>query len=272
MTRSTLSSLAGCAAALWLLPTAPAAGRADTAAPCRASALRGSFTHVPGSDGMGHAEYLLWLTNSSSQTCTEAGRPGLQILGQGGRPLPTHATAWQPGQSASAVALGPGGSAEAAALVAVDIPGPGDSHVPGRPCQPIAMQLRVGAAGTATLVPVQPPRAVCERGSILLKPLARLTPVMPSGLLAMLKKLLDYPPREYTLKLRYDTHDRSWVEWSWAPAGPADAIQGGTGFAHLVDSTWRNIWGPGNPAFCQLGVPTTIPTSVRRAFGITCAN
>jgi LSD1 subclass zinc finger protein len=156
--------------------------------------MSGSFTQLPGSTAMGHAEYSLWLTNSSSQTCTVAGRPSLQLLDRGGKPLPTDATPWQPARTASAVTLSPGGSAEATTLVAVDIPGPGDSHRPGGPCQPTAAKLRVGAAGkTSTLVPIQPPTPVCERGAILLKPLAALTPVMPSGLLATLKTLLRYP-------------------------------------------------------------------------------
>ncbi|MGD0715452.1 MAG: DUF4232 domain-containing protein [Gaiellaceae bacterium] len=268
MTRSGLALLVACAAAL-LLVAAPASGRADAAGGCRGSALSGGFTHVPGSDAMGHAQYSLWLTNNSSQTCTVAGRPRLQLLDRDGKPLPTNAT---PSRAASAVTLSPGGSAEATALVAIDIPGAGDSHRPGGPCQPTAVQLRVGAAReTSTIVPVQPPTAVCQSGTISLKPLAALTALMPSGLLATLKTLLRYPPREYTLTVRYDPHDRSWVEWTWGPAGPADPIQGGVGFAHLAGGNWRNIWGPGNPAFCQLGVPTTVPTTVRRAFGITCA-
>jgi hypothetical protein len=272
MTRSGLTLLVACAAAL-LLVAAPASGRADTAVRCPGSALSGGFTHVPGSDAIGHAQYSLWLTNSSSQTCTVAGRPSLQLLDRGGKPLPTDATPWQPARAASAVTLSPGGSAEATALVAVDIPGAGDSHRPGGPCQPTAVHLRLGAAGeTSTLLPVQPPTPVCDRGAISLKPLAALTPLMPSGLLATLKTLLGgYPPREYTLKVRYDPHDRNWVEWTWGPAGRADPIQGGVGFAHLASGNWRNIWGPGNPAFCQPGDLGQVPTTVRRAFGITCA-
>jgi hypothetical protein len=219
---------------------------------------------------MGHAEYSLWLTNSSSQTCTVAGRPSLQLLDRGGKPLPTDATPWQPARTASAVTLSPGGSAEATTLVAVDIPGPGDSHRPGGPCQPTAVQLRVGAAGeTSTLVPVQPPTPVCERGAISLKPLVALTPVMPSGLLAVIKKVLGYPPREYTLTVRYDPDDRSWVEWSFGPAGPSDEIQGGVAFAHFAGGKWRNIWGPGNPGFCP---GAGVPRAVIRAFAISCVS
>ncbi len=270
-TGSGLTLLVACAAALWLLLAASASGRADAAGGCRGSALSGGFTHVPGSDAMGHAQYSLWLTNNSSQTCTVAGRPSLQLLDQAGKPLPTHATPWQPSRAASVVTLSPGGSAEATALVAIDIPGAGDSHRPGGPCQPTAVQLRVGASGgTSTLVPVQPPTAVCDRGAISLKPLAALTALMPSGLLAMLKTLLGgYPPREYTLKVRYDPHDRSWVEWTWGPAGPADRIQGGVGFAHLASDNWRNVWGPGNPGFCP---GPGVPRAVIRAFAISCVS
>jgi hypothetical protein len=132
------------------------------------------------------------------------------------------------------------------------------------------VQLRVGAAGeTSTLVPVQPPTPVCERGAISLKPLVALTPVMPSGLLAVIKKVLGYPPREYTLTVRYDPDDRSWVEWSFGPAGPSDEIQGGVAFAHFAGGKWRNIWGPGNPGFCP---GAGVPRAVIRAFAISCVS
>jgi|GEM_PF-1485778 len=270
MTRSGLSLLVVCAAALWLLLSAPASRGVGAAGGCRGSALSGSFTHVPGSDAMGHAEYSLWLTNGSSQTCTVAGRPSLQLLGRGGKPLPTDASPWHPWRTASAVTLGPGGSAEATALVATDIPGRGDSHRPGGPCQPTSVQLRVSAAGdTSTLVPVQPPTPVCQSGAVSLMPLVGLTPVMPSGLLAMIKKRVGFPPREYTLTVRYDPHDRSWVDWSFGPVGPADPIQGGSGFAHLTGGRWRNIWGPGNPGFCP---GPGVPRAVIRAFAISCVS
>jgi hypothetical protein len=154
---------------------------------------------------MGHVEFTLRLTNGSSGTCTVAARPSLQLIGRGGEPLPTHVSPWPPEAAASPVALRPGTTALAAALVAVDIPGPGDSHRQGGPCQPSTMELRVGMAGKTstlvsvqppTLVSVQPPTSVCQRGSILLKSLVvqELAPKIPSGLLALIRGLIPYPP------------------------------------------------------------------------------
>jgi len=147
-------------------------GRVASAVGCRGTALRGSFTEVLGSRATGHVEYTLRLRNASSQSCTVAGRPSLLLLGSGGKPLPSNVKPWEPSRAASAVTLWPGGSAATTALLRVDIPGPGDIEAPGQPCQPAAVQLRVGAAGgTSTLIPLQPATPVCEGGAILLRPL-----------------------------------------------------------------------------------------------------
>lgn len=238
---------------------------------CRGEALRGVFTQIPGSWGMGHVEFTLRLTNRSTGTCTVPARPGLELIGRSGERLPTHVGPWPPGADAPAVRLRPGTSAQAAALVTVDIPGPGDSHRRGGPCEPAAVELRVGAAAeTSTLLPVQPPTSVCQRGSILLKPLAGLEPApkVANGLLALVRGLIRYPPAEYTLTVRYDPRDRSWAEWSFAPAGPADQFQGGTGFANFVGGRWHSVGVASNPGFC----PPAVPKSVIRAFGISCVN
>jgi hypothetical protein len=220
---------------------------------------------------MGHVEFIRRLTNSSTRTCMVPARPSLQLIGRGGEPLSTHVSLWPPEAAMSPVALRPGTTALAAALVAVDIPRPGDSHSKGGPCQPAAVELRVGTGGkTSTLAPVQPPTSVCQRGSILLKSLVvqEPAPKIPSGRLALIRGLIRYPPAEYTLTVRYDPHDRNWVEWSFAPAGPADQFQGGTGFAHFVGGRWSSVAVAANPGFC----PTAVPKSVIRAFGITCVN
>lgn len=258
----------------------PVAAHADRRAVpllgCLGTALSGTFTEVPGSHAMGHVEYTLQLTNGSSESCTVQGRPRLQLLDRSGKPLPTDVTPRQPGQVASVVALRPRETVRATALVAVDIPGPGDSQHPGIPCQPAAVHLRVGAPGEASsLVPIRPPTSVCRRGAISLGPFVTQVPAqaIPSGLRTMLERLLHYPPAEYTLTVRYDPNDRSWVKWLYAPAGPGDELQGGIGFAHLTVGTWHNVWGPGNPAFCQLGgAPTTVPATVLHAFGIACSS
>ncbi|MGP8066211.1 MAG: DUF4232 domain-containing protein [Acidimicrobiales bacterium] len=262
-------------AASFLTLAASAANRSVPVVGCQSAVLSGTFYQVEGSSAMGHVEYSLRLTNSSSQTCTMAGLPSLQLLDKGGKPLPTDVTPWQPRPAATAVTLGPGMSATATALVAVDIPGRGDTQRPGVPCQPAAVNLRVSAAGkTSFLVAIGPPTSVCQSGAISFKAYVVQHPVdaNPTGLVPMIHNLLGAPPREYTLKLRYDPNDRSWVEWSFGSAGPADNIQGGVAFAHLVAGTWRNLWGPGNPAFCELGgAPTSVPATVLRAFGITCS-
>ncbi len=198
-----------------------------------------------------------------------AGPPTLQLLGKGGKRLPTDVTPSQPSHGIAAIVLGPGVSATAMALVAVDVPGPGDSQRPGGPCQPTAVQLRVSAAEkTSFLVAIEPPTSVCRRGAISFQPFVVQKPVNANstGLTAMIQNLLGYPPREYTLKVRYDPHDRSWVEWTFGPAGPADQIQGGVAFAHLVARRWRNVAGPGNPGYCM----PEIPKAVLQAFAITC--
>jgi hypothetical protein len=220
---------------------------------------------------MGHFEFTLRLTNRSARTCTVAARPSLQLIGRGGQPLPTQVALWPPGGPAPPLALRPGTAAQSAALVAVDIPGPGDSHRRGGPCQPAAVKLRIGTAGkTSTLVPVQPPTSVCQRGSILLKPFAVIKPApkIPSGLLSLIRGLIRYPPGEYSLTVRYDPHDRSWAEWSFAPARPADQFQGGTGFAHFVRGHWHSVAVASNPGFC----PPAVPKPVIQAFGISCVN
>jgi len=147
-------------------------GRVASAVGCRGIALRGSFTEVLGSRATGHVEYTLRLKNVSSQVCTVAGRPSLQLLGQSGQLLPTDVIPLEPPRVASAVTLWPGSSARAVVLLRVDIPGRGDVEAPGQPCQPTAVTLRIDASGdTSTLVPVQPATPVCESGAISLRSL-----------------------------------------------------------------------------------------------------
>jgi len=263
------------AIASWLTLAGQAASRAPLAAGCPGSSLRGSFVEVLGSRAMGHAEYVLSLRNTSQQACMLKAHPKLELLDDSGHLLPTDAS-WAGGSaSASAPTLGPRQSASAVALVAVDIPRAGDVQRPGAPCQPTATGLRVGEAGaSSTLVPTQPATAVCERGSLSLQAfvLRIPAPAIPSGIRTMVERLLRYPPSDYTLRARFDPHDSSWVEWSYAPAGPADRMQGGVGFAHLANGTWRNLWGPGNVAFCRLaGAPAIVPATVLRALGVSCA-
>lgn len=236
---------------------------------CEGAVLSASFTRVEGSSAMGRARFSLRLTNESSQTCSVPGLPSLRLLDEGGRPLPTGATASQSGRGRAAIVLGPGTSASATALVAVDVPGPGDVKRSGAPCEPRAVHLRVSAAaGTSLLATIEPPTSVCRRGSISLRPFVVQRPVNTNstGLVAMIQNLLGYPPNEYTLTLRYDSRDPGWVLWSYRPRGPGDPVQGGIAFAHRVAGHWLEVAGPGDRHYCLPGVPTT----VLRAFAVAC--
>ncbi len=223
-----------------------APGRAVPSVPgCRGEAVRGVFAQVPGSWGMGHVEFKLRLTNRSTATCRVPARPSLQLIGHDGEPLPTHVAPWPPSGAVPSVALRPETSAVAPALVAVDIPGPGDSHRRGGPCQPAAVELRVGTAGkTFTVLPVQPATSVCQRGSILLKSLVvqEPEPKIPSALLALVRGQIRYPPCEYTLTVRYyprttgagqSGRSRRPGQPTTSSAGPASPIS-----SAAVGATW----------------------------------
>lgn len=137
--------------------------------PCAADSLRGSFEGVPGSAGAGQIVYKLTVTNTGSSPCFVSGLPEVQLLGTTGKALPTSATAAQPGiATAAKISLKHGASATADAQFSPDVNGTGDST--SGQCQPTATVLRVTAPGGGTFdVPIQPPTAVCEQGSLHFK-------------------------------------------------------------------------------------------------------
>ena len=142
------------------------AGTTTSAPPCTGGDLEGGFTVVPGSAGAGQISYELTLTNASQSACYVTGIPDVQLLGASGSPLPTHATAAQPGQALAAkVELAPGDSAYAQARFSPDVPGVGEQK--SGPCEPRAAKLRVSPQGASSLVaPVKPPTSVCEQGTL----------------------------------------------------------------------------------------------------------
>jgi hypothetical protein len=90
------------------------------APPCATGSLTGTFTVVPGSAGAGSIVYALRLRNRSASACFVSGQVGLELLGGGGRPLPTHARpARKAVLTAVRVTLAPGGYASRAYRVRV---------------------------------------------------------------------------------------------------------------------------------------------------------
>lgn len=240
-----------------VLALAAAAGssNARAAGPCAAAGLRGDFAGIPGTHAPAQVEYALTLTNASRSTCMLPARPALTLLGAGGKPLPTHAT---PAQARRSVMLQPLASATATTLLAVDVPGPGDTRTPGRPCQPTALDLAFAAGGSTLTIPLTPPTSVCREGAITYHPFVALEQqAIPAGLLALMHTIVRFPIYAYTLHMRVDPRDTSWVEWSFGPAGPEEQIQGGIAFAHRVGGRWRDASGPGSADVCA-GVPPKV--------------
>jgi hypothetical protein len=140
---------------------------AQTAAPCKASDLSGTFAVVPGSAGAGNIVYALRLENTSTAKCTVTGIPGVTLLDRRGRRLPTHPFPAHPGAlTAVLVTLAPGKAATATARFSPDVPGTGEP-VSGTRCEPVAYRLLVRPNGGGTLrAPIRPPTPVCEHGGM----------------------------------------------------------------------------------------------------------
>jgi hypothetical protein len=146
---------------------AAAAAQTETRAapPCRAAHIRGTFAVVPGSAGAGNIVYRLSVQNRSGATCFVSGLPVVTLLGRLGRALPTHVVPARPGAGTAAmIVLRAGAKAKADARFSPDVPGPGEPVI--RRCEPVAYRLRVRAAGGSVLVPLAPPTAVCEHGTL----------------------------------------------------------------------------------------------------------
>jgi hypothetical protein len=145
--------------------TTTTTGSAAPAA-CTGADLEGRFAVVPGSAGAGNIVYELRLTNTSASPCVVSGLPAVTLLDRNGSPLPTHASAAQPGQATAAqIVLQSGETAKADARFSPDVPGTGEQQT-GR-CEPKAYVLRVTAPGGGTVAaPISPPTSVCEHGSL----------------------------------------------------------------------------------------------------------
>ena len=258
MTRGLASCALALVAAGIATSTAPAAVRG-----CTSADLSGSFTVVAGTSATGSVEYELALTNTSRAVCTLTGRPALQLLAGTGAALPTHAS---PASRSRSVTLQPLATATAVALLAVDVPGAGDVQQPGRPCQPRALRIRVGAAGrTALSIPLAPPVSVCRRGAITYRPFTALErQAIPPALVALIHAEVHFPVYEYTVRVRLDPDDASWAEWSFAPAGRQFSFQGAFAFVHRRGGRWRNVSGPGTAGVCG-----RVPAVVVHAFGMS---
>ena len=146
--------------------TAPATTTTASVRTCLGNDLTATFAVVPGSPGAGQISYRLRLTNSSQATCFVSGLPVVQLLDAKGAALPTQGRAAQAGQSTAArVELQPGASAAADARFSPDVAGTGDQQTGA--CEPTAATLRVTAPGGGSVdAAVDPPTAVCERGTL----------------------------------------------------------------------------------------------------------
>ena len=140
----------------------------ESAAPaCTGSALRATFTAIPGSAGAGNIGYRLVVTNTSRSPCFVSGLPQAQLLDATGAPLPTHVSAAQPGGPAPArIVLEQARSASADARFSPDVPGPGEPASGTRSCEPSAATLRITAPGGGVEAPVRPRTPVCEHGAL----------------------------------------------------------------------------------------------------------
>jgi hypothetical protein len=150
------------------LTTTPTPTGGPAVAVCTGNELRGIFAVVSGSAGAGQISYRLRVTNSFASACVVSGMPAaVQLLNTQGRPLPTHATAAQPGrQTGARIVLRPGESASADARFSPDVPGVGEAQS-GRPCEPTAATLRFTLSGGGSVdAPVRPPTPVCEHGAL----------------------------------------------------------------------------------------------------------
>ena len=154
--------------ALALLATGGAASATSSAAAaCNGSALSGTFTRVPGSEGAGNVVYRLTLLNRSQSTCFVTGIPRLVLLDKNGKALPTAVVPASPGTGTAAkIELAPGSAATADARFSPDVPGPGEQHRGA--CEKTAYWLTVSPApGHGSLrASISPPTPVCEKGGM----------------------------------------------------------------------------------------------------------
>ncbi|HVC25785.1 MAG TPA: DUF4232 domain-containing protein [Acidimicrobiales bacterium] len=160
---------------------ASAGASATSVAPCRGAQLIGNFSIVRGSEGAGNVVYALELINRSATTCSVSGLPHMQLLGAAHARLPTHVRFAGIGSATAVlVVLRHGQPAWASARFSPDVPGVGEQTT--GPCERTATSVRVteATASSAVVVPVRPPTAVCEHGTMSLTLLSRHRPTSSS--------------------------------------------------------------------------------------------
>jgi hypothetical protein len=145
-------------------PAATASAPAP-AAPCAATSLRATFTHIAGSEGAGNVAYQLTFVNHGRHTCS-LGRPTIVLLGRSGTHLPSHSTS-----SGGRVNVRPGRKATAPVRFTADIAAPNEHQT--FPCEPLAYSVSVTFAGSPgrAVGPVRPPIPVCQHGGMEIRPL-----------------------------------------------------------------------------------------------------
>ena len=144
-----------------------ASGARQSAAPCTARQLAGTFSAVRGSAGAGNISYVLRLRNVSRATCFVSGLPQVRLVGKTGRLLPSRVRPSHPGTTTAVrVVVAPKRYTAATARFSPDVPGVGEQH-PGA-CEATAYRARVvpPPGGGTLVVPIVPPTPVCEKGTM----------------------------------------------------------------------------------------------------------
>jgi hypothetical protein len=155
------------AAALGAAAIAAGPGRATAPLPrCHTGDLAGTLKR--GSPGAGQRYATLLLRNRSTHRCRVYGYIGAQLLGAGGRPLPTTVVRDRT-RTPRRVVLAPGRRAQALLHWAA-IPGPGEPQ--SGPCEPTARRIEITPPDETThLILRWRFGPVCEHGRIDVRPL-----------------------------------------------------------------------------------------------------
>ncbi len=162
--------LAGASASLRVLPAAPPA----SASWPQCSKAQIAITATGTGAGLGHIGVLFTLRNTSSASCRLYGYPGLQLLGGGGRALPTtvtravHGAYLFPAVVPHSVAL-PAGAAGSFDLQYEDNPAGAAASEPYATACPAAIQVEVTLPNAYEHAVVPASMAPCE-GQVLVSP------------------------------------------------------------------------------------------------------
>lgn len=158
-TRRVRYVLLGAALALVLGASTASAGPSGA---CSAAALRGAFTLIPNSMGLGSVSYRLRIENRSGSACSFPRHPSVQLYGFRHRPTPTHTVF--PGAQGS-VSIPAGHALVADARFSPDVPSQGEPL--RKACERVSHWLRVGPVTVA----IKPATRVCGFGAMAFRPL-----------------------------------------------------------------------------------------------------